>query len=166
MPFYGHSSHVNFSSQLEAVTACLALHFIMIHLIRAIKTVWRRRCSSAYCVTLIPLKRIWKWYLKENEMMKCWLGTLVLALLSCWTAICISTLLCRVTLQFLLSFSAQKNFDVTFTSTSKIVFSQKLKPLHRVATAYQYVLTLSDGTRCVSQHKLKMMQHFCHLPHL
>lgn len=40
MLFYGHSSHVKFSTQHEAVTAYLALHFIMIHLIRVIKLIW------------------------------------------------------------------------------------------------------------------------------
>lgn len=69
MLFYGHSSHVNFSTQLEAVTAYLAPHFIMIHLIRVIKLIWLRCSSSAYCVTFIHCKRTRKWYLKENEVL-------------------------------------------------------------------------------------------------
>lgn len=69
MLFYGHSSHVNFSTQLEAVTACLALHSITIHLIRVITLIWLRCCSSAYCVTFIHCKKKVKSYFKENG---CW----------------------------------------------------------------------------------------------
>lgn len=69
MLFYGHSNHVAFSTQLEAVAAYLAVHFIMIHLIRVIKIIWLRCWCSAYCVTFIHCKRTWKWYLKENEVL-------------------------------------------------------------------------------------------------
>lgn len=56
MLFYGHSSHVNFSAQLEAVTAYLALHSIIIYVIIVINLICLRCCSSANGVTVTQCK--------------------------------------------------------------------------------------------------------------
>lgn len=161
MLFYGHSSHVNFSSQLEAVTAYLALHFIMIHLIRVIKLIWLRCCSSADCVTFIHCKRTWKWSLKENEVLTWHITACPSKLVDCNLYLHPPPPHKDRTVSFIF-FSVGKDFDVMLKSTSRIVlwFPRKLKPLHHVATTFQSVWW---DKWWISECNLRMMQHLCQL---
>lgn len=154
MLFYGHSSRVNFSTQLEAVTAYLALHFIMIHLIKVIKLTWMRCCSSAYCVTFIHCKRTWKWHLKENEALTWHITTRPSKLVDYNLYLHTPPRKDR-TVSFIFFF----RWERFLKSISRIVlwFPQKLKTPS--SCSYNVAVCLMGQNGWVSEHKLRMTRN-------
>lgn len=81
---------------VTATTAATLNVYLAHHLIRVIKSIWLRHCTSAYFAVFIHCTRTWKGAVKRA---KCWLDTLPHVLGSWWTAICLSTLICMKTVQ-------------------------------------------------------------------